>query len=117
MKITYPKKPAVYSLLALVFFAGADTGCLFKGDEVKFAKVSEPESVSTGCAQKQGLDPELAKQLTEALKDYGGELNDEFKLKASALVTESDSVPAPQRNQALKEYFSCLAGSAPAGTK
>lgn len=98
--------------LALICLSGAATGCLFKGDEVKFAKVSDAESVSAGCAQSQGLDPELAKQLTEVLKDYGGEINDEFKLKASALVTESDSVPASERNSVLKEYFACLSNSA-----
>jgi hypothetical protein len=93
------------------------SGCFWKGDEVKFAKVSDPASVSAGCAQSQGFDPELTKQLSEALKDYDGEINDEFKLKASALVTESGSVPAPQRNTVLKEYFSCLSNSAPAEKK
>jgi hypothetical protein len=112
MKIKDLKKPALYFLLILLFLAGGPAGCLFKGDEVKFAKVSDPESVSAGCAQSQEFDPALTTQLTEALKDYDGVINDEFKLEASALVTESDAVPAPQRNQVLKEYFSCLSGSA-----
>ncbi|MEW6144372.1 MAG: hypothetical protein AB1598_05075 [Thermodesulfobacteriota bacterium] len=116
MKIKDLKRPAMLFLLVLTCQSLA-TGCLFKGDEVKFAKVPDAESASAGCAQSQGLDPELAKQLTEALKDYGGVINDEFKLKASALVTESDSVPAQQRNQVLKEYFSCLSASAPAEKK
>jgi hypothetical protein len=116
MKIKDLKKPALLFMLVLTCLSGA-TGCLFKGDEVKFAKVSDPESVSAGCAQSQGLDPALTTQLAEALKDYDGVINDEFKLKASALVTESDSVPAQQRNQVLKEYFSCLSSSAPAEKK
>ncbi len=93
------------------------SGCFWKGDEVKFSKVPDPENASAGCAQSQGFDPELTKQLTESLKDYDGEINDEFKLKASVLVTESDSVPAANRNSALKEYFSCLSNAAPAEKK
>ena len=89
-----------------------NAGCFWKGDEVKFPKVSDPEDTSAGCAQSQGFDPELTKQLSEALKDYDGEINDEFKLKASALVAESGSVPVAQRNSVLKEYFSCLSNSA-----
>ncbi len=99
-------------MLVMFCFAGGTTGCFWKGDEVKFAKVSDPAGVSAGCAQSQGFDPALTGQLTESLKDYDGVINDEFKLKASALVTESDSVPAAQRNQVLKDYFSCLSGSA-----
>ena len=96
----------------MICVLGAATGCFWKGDEVKFPKASDPEAAAAACAQNQGFDPELTKQLTEALKDYDGVINDEFKLKALALVTESDNVPAPQRNSVLKEYFSCLAGSA-----
>ena len=96
----------------MICLAGGVTGCLFKGDEVKFAKVSDPASVSDGCAQSRGFSPELSKQLAEAFKDYDGEVNDEFKLKAEALVYESDSVPAQDRNTVLKDYFSCLSGSA-----
>jgi hypothetical protein len=99
-------------MLVMICFAAGTTGCFWKGDEVKFAKVSDPANVSAGCAQSQGFDPELTNLLTEALKDYDGVINDEFKLKASALVTESDSVPAAQRNSVLKEYFSCLSNSA-----
>lgn len=110
MKITAPKIPAL-CLLALISLAGASTGCFWKGDEVKFQKVSDAESVSASCSQKMGFDPDLTKLLSEALKDYDGEINDEFKLKAMALVTESPSVPAQQRNDVLKEYFACLDGS------
>jgi len=104
-------------MLVMICFAGGAAGCFWKGDEVKFAKVSDPAGVSAGCAQSQGFSPELTKQLSEALKDYDGEINDEFKLKASALVAESDSVPVAQRNSVLKEYFSCLSNSAPAEKK
>jgi len=110
MKIRDPFISA-FSLLILISLTGAIAGCFWKGDEVKFSKVSDPEAVSASCSQKMGFDPDLTKLLSEAFKDYDGELNDEFKLKAMALVTESPSVPAEQRNDVIKEYFSCLAGS------
>ena len=112
MKITDPHKPALYYLLVLICLLGTSTGCFWKGDEVKFPKVSDPEEVSAACAQKQGFDEQTTKRLTESFKDYDGEVNDEFKLAASTIITESGSVPAPQRNSVLKEYFSCLAGTA-----
>ncbi len=112
MKTTRPNRAGLFTLIALICIVCVMSGCFWKGDEVKFSKVSDPENTSAGCAQSQGFDPELTKQLAEALKDYDGEINDEFKLKASALVTESGSVPAPQRNTVLKEYFSCLSNSA-----
>ena len=110
MKIKGPNIPALY-LLVLIFLAGSQAGCFWKGDEVKFSKVSDAEAVSASCSQKMGFDPDLTKLLSEAFKDYDGELNDEFKLKAMALITESPSVSAEQRNDVTKEYFSCLAGS------
>jgi hypothetical protein len=110
MKIKDPNTPAL-CLLTLIFLAGTATGCFWKGDEVKFTKVSDPESVSVACTQKQGLDQELTKKLSEAFKHYDGEITDEFKLTASSIVFESDSVAASERNPALKEYFTCLAGS------
>lgn len=110
MKIKDPNIHAL-CLLTLVFFAGTATGCFWKGDEVKFPKVSDPESVSASCAQKQGLDQELTKKLSETFKHYDGEITDEFKLAASSIVFESDSVAASDRDPVLKEYFSCLAGS------
>jgi len=100
-------------LLVLILFAGTVTGCFWKGDEVKFPKVSDPESVSTACTQKQGLDQDLTNKLSRAFKNNDGEITDEFKLTASSIVSESKSVPASDRNPVLKEYFSCLAGSAP----
>ncbi|MGH7851716.1 MAG: hypothetical protein ACREOP_15590, partial [Thermodesulfobacteriota bacterium] len=98
MKTTRPNRARLFTLIALVCVVCSMHGCFWKGDEVKFPKVSDPENTSAGCAQSQGFDPELTKQLAEALKDYDGEINDEFKLKASALVTESDSVPTANRN-------------------
>src|SRR3990167_10764747 len=112
MKTTRPNRAGLFTLIALICIVCVMSGCFWKGDEVKFAKVSDPAGVSAGCAQSQGFSPELTKQLSEALKDYDGEINDELKLKASALVAESDSVPVAQRNSVLKEYFSCLSNSA-----
>jgi hypothetical protein len=110
MKIEHPKKPALYYSLVLICVLGAATGCFWKGDEVKFPKASDPEAAAASCAQSQGFDEQVTKRLTQAFKDYDGEVNDEFKLAASTIITESDSVPATQRNSVMKEYFSCLAG-------
>ncbi len=105
------------SLLVLISLAGTFAGCFWKGDEVKFSKVSDPESISAACTQKQGLDQDLTAKLSRAFKNNDGEITDEFKLEASSIVSEADSVPASGRNPVLKEYFSCLAGSAPAEKK
>ena len=49
--------------------------------------------------------------VSETLED-GSELEDEFKLRAMMLVSDSDSVPTSARDSLLKEYFSCLENSA-----
>ncbi|HVY55992.1 MAG TPA: hypothetical protein VHC46_09580 [Thermodesulfobacteriota bacterium] len=101
----------VFSLLVLLLLAGAVSGCFWKGDEVKFSKVSEPESVSASCTQKQGLDQDLTNKLAKMFKHYDGEITDEFKLAAETIVSESNNIDAKDRNTVLKEYFSCLAAS------
>jgi hypothetical protein len=116
MKIKDPVISAL-SLLVLISLTGAIAGCFWKGDEVKFSKVSDPEGVSAACTQKQGLDQDLTAKLSRAFKNNDGEITDEFKLEASSIVSEADSVPAAGRNAVLKEYFSCLASSAPAEKK
>ena len=102
----------VLSFLVLILFAGTAAGCFWKGgEEVKFSKVSDPESVSVSCTQKQGLDQDVTNKLSKAFKHYDGVLTDEFKLTAETVVSESKTIAPNDRNTVLKEYFSCLAGS------
>ena len=102
----------ILSLLVLILSAGVAAGCFWKKDEVKFSRVSEPESVSTSCTQKQGFDQDLTNKLAKAFKQHDGEITDEFKLTAETIFSESKNIPAKDSNTVLKEYFSCLAGSA-----
>lgn len=76
--------------------------------KIKSPKVDDPVEISTTCAQNLALEEQDSQELARALKNYGGKISDEFKLRAMVIITESDSVSPDDTNTVLKNYFSCL---------
>jgi len=97
-------------LITLLVFA--IVSCGKNGPKVGYPKVDAPAEISNQCAGNVGFDEQLSLGLAAALRKYDGRVNDEFKLRAMMLVSDSDSVPTPARDSLLKEYFSCLNNSA-----
>ncbi len=109
--LTTRRYSRLYALLflCLVF---AIAGCAKTGPEVKYSKVDDPAEISNQCASNIGFDEQVSLALAVALKKYDGRLNDEFKLRAMTIVSDSDSVPTSEREAILKAYFTCLQNSA-----
>ena len=116
MKILSVIKTARFYLLFITCIVIALSGCFSKEYKIKSAKVKNPSDVSAACAQNLGLDAEDTEGLTRALKKNDGKLDDEFKLRAMTVISESDSVDTADSNSLLKSYFSCLEDSANPGS-
>ncbi len=101
--------PIVIIILGL--FALTLSSCFGEKYEIKSPKINSPEEVSNSCAQNLGLDEKDKEQLATILKNNGSKLNDEFKLYAMMIVTESDGVAPEDRDSVQKSYFSCLENS------
>jgi len=112
MKIPIAIKTANYNLLFIACILITMSGCFGEKYEIKSPKIKDPSDVSTACAQNLGLDEQDTEGLTRALKKNDGKLDDEFKLRAMAIISESDSVDTADSNSLLKSYFSCLENSA-----
>ena len=112
MKISRPNKLLRYCALLITCFLFTAIGCGKNGPKVGYPKVDDPAEISNQCAGNVGFDEQLSLGLAAALREYGGKLDDEFKLRAMMLVSDSDSVPTSARDSLLKEYFSCLDNSA-----
>ncbi|MEQ9619770.1 MAG: hypothetical protein RIG61_11445 [Deltaproteobacteria bacterium] len=97
-----------YLLIIICLFITA-AGCgKSASPKIKSQKVDNPAETSTTCAQNTGLEEQDSETLAKALKNYGGKISDEFKLRAMAIISESDSVNPEDANDVLKNYFSCL---------
>lgn len=100
-------------ILIVGIFAITLSGCFFgEKYEIKSAKVHNPEETSNACAKSLGLNEKDTKQLAKVLKNNGSKLNDEFKLAAMMIITESDSVATEDSDNVEKAYFSCIENSA-----
>jgi hypothetical protein len=97
-------------LITVLLFTIASCGK--NGPKVDYPKVHDPAEISNQCAGNVGFDEQLSLGLAAALRQYDGKVDDEFKLRAMMLVSDSDSVPTSARDSLLKEYFSCLDNSA-----
>ena len=65
-------------------------------------------------AQKsQGLSEQDAFWLERLLKKNDSKYNDEFKLRAMAVIAESDNVAPEDRNITLKNYLACIEKNLP----
>ncbi|MFI5323369.1 MAG: hypothetical protein ACHQ6U_07525 [Thermodesulfobacteriota bacterium] len=111
MKNLIPNKRTLCRSLILICLLAASTGCFWKGNKTKTAKISNPESVSSTCAKNAGLDEKDTSALKAAIKHYDGEFTDEFKLNAMSIIANSHTVNPKQRNSVTKEYLSCVEGN------
>lgn len=102
--------PAV--LIVFGIFALILSGCFGEKYNIESPKVSGAEEVSNSCSQNLGLAEEDREQLAKVLKNNGSKYNDEFKLEAMMIITESDSVAPEDRNSVEKAYFSCIENAA-----
>lgn len=112
MKILTLNKSALCSSIILICLLATATGCFWKSEQIKTAKVSDPASVSTTCAQNAGLDEKDTAALVTAIKHYHGEMSDEFKLRAMTVITDSHSIDPSKKDSVTQEYLSCVANSA-----
>jgi hypothetical protein len=114
MKILRIIKSAPFYLLFITLFVITMSGC-WRGDSYKIEspKVSNPEEVSTACAKSQGLSEQDAFWLERLLKKNDSKYNDEFKLRAMAVIAESDNVAPEDRNITLKNYLACIEKTLP----
>lgn len=109
MKISTTNLISRFYLILIIFLVITSVGCRKSASpKVKSPKVDDPVEISTTCAQNLALEEQDSQELARALKDYGGKISDEFKLRAMVIITESDSVSPEDTNTVLKSYFSCL---------
>lgn len=109
-KLIITRSAPVVILIVAVFIITL-SGCFGEKYKIESPKISGAEEVSNSCAQKLGLDEDDKKQLAKVLKDNGSKLNDEFKLDAMMIISESDSVTPDDRDNVQKAYFSCIENS------
>ncbi len=103
---TTKSAPAVVIIIGI--FTLIFSGCFGEKYKIESPKVSGAEEVSNSCSQNLGLDEEDREQLAKVLKNNGSKYNDEFKLEAMLIITESDGVAPEDRNAVEKTYFSCI---------
>ena len=115
-KLIITRSAPVVIIIIAVFIISL-SGCFGEKYKIESPKISGAEEVSNSCAQKLGLNEDDKEQLVKALKENGSKLNDEFKLDAIMIITESKSVAAEDRDNVQKAYFSCLENSADTKTQ
>lgn len=98
--------------MTLICLLATATGCFWKSEQIKTAKVSDPASVSTTCAQNAGLDENDTAALVRAIKRYDGEMSDEFKLRAMTVISDSRSIDPSKKDSVTRDYLSCVENSA-----
>jgi len=112
MKKLITTSSAPLAIMIIGIFTLALSGCFGEKYKIESPKIHSAEEVSNSCAQSLGLDEEDREQLVKVLKNNGSKLNDEFKLEAMLIITESDSVSTEDSDDVEKAYFSCLENSA-----
>ena len=113
MKKLTVTQSAPTALIIIGIFTLVLSGCFF-GEKYKIEspKVSGAEEVSNSCSQNLGLNEDDREQLAKVLKNNDSKYNDEFKLDAMMIITESDSIAPEDRDSVEKAYFSCIEASA-----
>ena len=108
MKKLNPITQKLYYVILVGIFVVPLSGCFGEKYEIKSAKVSSPEEVSNSCSQNLGLSESEMKQLANELENNDSKFNDEFKLQAMIIITESKGVPPEESKNAQAAYFSCI---------
>ena len=108
MKKLTINKSGLALILSIFILAALLPGCFGEKYNIEYPKVKNPEEVSNSCAANTGLNDQEIQQLAKVLKNNGSRLNDEFKLDAMLIITESDNVAPEDRNNVENAYFSCI---------
>lgn len=92
------------------------SGCWGEKYTIESPKVPNAEEVSNSCAQNLGLSDTEKEELVNELKNNDRKFNDEFKLQAMIIISESNRIPTQERDAAQAAYFSCIENSINAGS-